>query len=216
MRLSGGDAEGGALAGAVADAPGDPEALPDAREEGETREDAVADGDEVSDADAHAEGGEERDERADFEGAGERLAGVDTEGDPDGAAEREGEAEGRAEAVELATLPVGKAERRPEALTNALTEGEPVTLALEQGRALAEVDDEGGREGGGDADAAPERVTVLLLLAPRVPLGERVAPPDAVPFTTDTVALLVDELESDAEGERSAEGVALPVGEPLS
>ena len=215
VRLLGGETEGEALGGAEADAPGDPEALPDAREEGEARVDTVADGDEVSDADAHAEGGEERDARADFEGAGERLAGVDTEGDPDGAAEREGEAEGRAEVVALATLPVGMAERRAEALTDALTEGEPVTLALVQGRALAELDKEGDREGGADTDAAPERVPVLLPLATRVPLGERVAPPDAVPFTTDTVALLVDEPESDAEGERSDEGVTLPVAELL-
>jgi len=81
------------------------------------------------------------------------------------------------------------------------------------GRALAELDGDGGREASEEADAAPDAVPQRLPLAVGLAPTERVAPPDAVPFTTETVALVVEVPEKDEDSVRCAEGDTLIVAE---
>lgn len=211
----------------VAEAMGDREALGELRAEADRKVEAVAEGDDVVDGDAHAESSNEKDGRGDFEVVGDRDAAVVTEGEEEGAAEREEEGDGFADVVTL-VLPVGAKVLFPEALTGALTEGdaefpEALTgalkegdaevLALVHGRALAELDGDGGREASEEADAAPDAVPQRLPLAVGLAPTERVAPPDAVPFTTETVALVVEVPEKDEDSVRCAEGDTLIVAE---
>jgi hypothetical protein len=184
----------------------------------------------VVDAEAANEARAERETRGDKEAPGERLGVAETEGELDSAAERDEESDGRIDTVPLtvpegakvpredaldAALTDGEPVLRGDALDAALTEGEPVPLELVQGLAVAELDGDGGREGGADADAAFDAVAGLLPLAAGVPLRDRVGAPEAVPLTTDTLALVVEEPESEEESERGAEGDTLPVAEPL-
>ena len=225
-----GEKEEEGLGGRESEAAGDREALAEARSEAESAAEAVTEGEDVVDAEAANEARAERETRGDKEAPGERLGVADTEGELDSAAERDEESDGRIDTVPLtvpegakvpredaldAALTDGEPVFRVDALDATLTEGEPVPLELAQGLAVAELDGDGGREGGADTDAAFDAVAGLLPLAAGVPLRDRVGAPEAVPFTTDTLALVVEEPESEAESERGAEGDTLPVAEPL-
>lgn len=225
-----GEKEEEGLGGSESEAAGDREALAEARSEAESAAEAVAEGEDVVDAEAANEACAERETRGDKEVPGERLGVADTEGELESAAEREEESDGRADTVPFtvsegtevpredaldAALTDGEPVLRGEALDATVTEGEPVPLELAQGLAVAELDGDGGREGGADVDAAFDTVAGLLPLAAGVPLRDREGASEAVPFTTDTLALVVEEPESDAESERGAEGDTLPVAEPL-